>query len=306
MSQGKAHSIFRYVERNLVDNLRSRLTRQVVSTLEVAQSSMLDKIGQLLPEEERGFIELTPHNIPLDVTFTLDGCSNIFTDFKEDVEFNFTLSPTNVLWHSKKLQLRARNFLLKHNKPLKTVNSNMGTANPKNTSELHSNGKRLSVNENSTSTVTAANELACVAGGMALTSISDSTNTETLKIALSAALVYSALYVCERAMWTLTAREQQFKTQFIKHAMERMPMLEDPLAIGIRQQIHRELTTLLGVACGTVESLSENMKGELSKWSDNIESLEETIKMSSMLAEKAQDIQDNFDRLNQRFVILSS
>merc|ERR1712096_432619 len=110
----------------------------------------------------------------------------------------------------------------------------------------------------------------------------------------------------QRAMWTLAAREQQFKSQFVQYATEKLPTVEFALALGIRQQIHRELTTLLGVACGTVESASENLKSELEKISDNIESLEETTKMASILIEKAQDIQYNIERINQRITELST
>ena len=135
------------------------------------------------------------------------------------------------------------------------------------------------------------------AGGIAFTSISEA-KEDTATLALSAVMIYSALYVCERAMWTLAAREQEYKSQFVKHARTQLPILEFPLALGIRQQIHRELTTLLGVACGTVESSSNDLKDELSKISDEIESMEEITNMSSVLVESAQDIQYNINRLN--------
>ena len=104
---------------------------------------------------------------------------------------------------------------------------------------------------------------------IALTSISEA-KEDTATIALSAAVVYSALYICERAMWTLAAREQQFKSQFIQYAMEKLPDLEFPLTLGIRQQIHRELTTMLGVACGTVEATSDELKIDINKMDDEI------------------------------------
>ena len=72
---------------NLVENLRTRLTRKIAMAVELAQSSMLEKIGHLLPEEQRAFIQLTPHNIPLEISYILD-CSNLFCDFKEDIDFN--------------------------------------------------------------------------------------------------------------------------------------------------------------------------------------------------------------------------
>ena len=142
------------------------------------------------------------------------------------------------------------------------------------------------------------------AGGMALTSISE-VQEDTATIALSAAIVYSALYICERAMWTLAAREQQFKSQFVEYAMKKLAVLSFPLALGIRQQIHRELTTMLGVACGTVEATSDDLKNELTKVSDDIESLEESTNMASLLIEKAEDIQYNIERIDKRLLEIS-
>ena len=101
-------------------------------------------------------------------------------------------------------------------------------------------------------------------------------------------------------MWTLAAREQQFKSQFIQFAMGKLPDLEFPLTLGIRQQIHRELTTMLGVACGTVEATSDDLKIDLSKMEDEMETLEEAVNMASILIEKSQDIQYNMERVSDR------
>ena len=107
-------------------------------------------------------------------------------------------------------------------------------------------------------------------------------------------------------MWTLAAREQQFKSQFIQFALEKLPDLEFPLALGIRQQIHSELTTMLGVACGTVEATSDDLKIELSKMEDEIENLEEATSTASILIERSQDIQYNIEKLSNDLLCISS
>ena len=287
---------FRYVEINLMENLRSRLSRKIAAVLEYAQSSMLDKIGELLSSDQRDFIQLTPHTIPLQISYVLD-CTPILSEFTEEIDFNFTLSPYNIYSRTKQLQLRANNFLSRHRKGHQMYNDvNITHEDPTSISsnDLATQIGKIFLSEESTA---AANQLVTAAGGMAFTSISEA-KEDTATLALSAVMIYSALYVCERAMWTLAAREQEYKSQFVKHARTQLPILEFPLALGIRQQIHRELTTLLGVACGTVESSSNDLKDELSKISDDIESMEEISNMSSVLVESAQDIQYNIDRLN--------
>ena len=279
-----------------MESLRGRLSRKIASTLEIAQASMLDKIGELLSPDQRNFILLTPHTIPFEMNYVLD-CTSILTEFKEDIDFNFTLSPYNIYSRSMQLQLRARNFLEKHKKKSHDMNSSQQEdPNVAEQDDITNQLGKLLLSEKSTS---AANELVSAASEMALTSISEA-KEDTATIALSAAVVYSALYICERAMWTLAAREQQYKSQFIQFALEKLPDLEFPLALGIRQQIHRELTTMLGVACGTVESTSNELKIELSKLEDEIENLEETTKMASVLIEKSQDIQYNMEKVNER------
>ena len=283
---------------NLMENLRTRLGRKIAITLETAQTSMLDKIGELLSADQRDFIKLTPHTIPFEISYVLD-CTSILSEFKEDIDFNFTLSPFNIYSRSLQLQLRARNFLEKHRKggqPNEKQKVHNKSPASMATSDVTSQIGNLLLSEQSTA---AANELVSAAGGIALTSIGEA-KEDTATIALSAAVLYSALYICERAMWTLAAREQQFKSQFVQYALEKLPDLEFPLALGIRQQIHRELTTLLGVACGTVEASSDDLKKEISRLSDDIECLEETAKMASVLEENAQDIQYNVERIHKQ------
>ena len=288
---------------NLMGNLRTRLDRKIASNLELAQSSMLDQIGKLLPPEQRDFIQLTPRNISFEISYALD-CNSMLTEFKEEIDFSFTFSPYNIYSRSLQLQLRAKNFLQKHKKGHQMYNNqNMKHEDPTlvGSNNLSNQLGKLFISEQSTA---AANELVSAAGGMALTSISE-VKEDTATIALSAAIVYSALYICERAMWTLAAREQQFKSQFVEHAMKKLSDLNFPLAMGIRQQIHRELTTMLGVACGTVEATSDDLKSELSKLSDEIENLEETTNMASVLIEKAQDIEFNVERIRKRLLEIS-
>ena len=279
---------------NLMENLRGRLTRKIASTLEAAQASMLEKIGELLPPDQREFILLTPHTIPFEMNYVLD-CNAMLSEFKEDIDFDFTLSPYNIYSRSMQLQLRARNFLEKHKRGHEKSNYQQVDSNCDEDNISSQLGKLL-LSQHSAS---AANELVNAASGIALTSISEA-KEDTATIALSAAVVYSALYICERAMWTLAAREQQFKSQFIRFASEKLPDLEFPLALGIRQQIHRELTTMLGVACGTVESTSDDLKIDLSRMEDEIENLEEAVNMSSVLIEKSQDIQYNMEKVSDR------
>ena len=285
----------RYVEMNLMENLRGRLTRKIASTMELAQASMLDKIGELLSPDQREFILLTPHTIPFEMNFVLD-CNSILSKFKEEIDFDFTLSPYNIYSRSMQLQLRARNFLERNKRSHELNNGQQEDPNASEEDNITSHLGNLLLSEKTTS---AANELVSAAGEIALTSISEA-KEDTATIALSAAVVYSALYICERAMWTVAAREQQFKSQFIQFAMGKLPDLEFPLTLGIRQQIHRELTTMLGVACGTVEATSDELKIDINKMDDEMENLEEAVNMASILIEKSQDIQYNMERVNDR------
>ena len=72
-----------------MENLRSRLSRKIAAVLEYAQSSMLDKIGELLSSDQRDFIQLTPHTIPLQISYVLD-CTPILSEFTGEIDFNFS------------------------------------------------------------------------------------------------------------------------------------------------------------------------------------------------------------------------
>ena len=156
----------RYVEMNLMENLRGRLTRKIASTMELAQASMLDKIGELLSPDQRDFILLTPHTIPFEMSYVLD-CNSILSQFKEDIDFDFTLSPYNIYSRSMQLQLRARNFLERHKRSRELNNGQQEDPDASEEDNITSHLGKLLLSEKSTS---AANELVSAAGEIALTS----------------------------------------------------------------------------------------------------------------------------------------
>ena len=82
------------------------------------------------------------------------------------------------------------------------------------------------------------------AGGLALESLGSTAAADAdlamVKLALSAVLVYSALYLWERALWSLTsAAEQKLKCQYVEFALKEMAAMEEPLVEGIRQQVRQ-------------------------------------------------------------------
>ena len=107
----------RHVETTLKENLRNRLGRQVSALLEVAQLSMTEKITKVLPSDDEGgrLLDMTPHKLPpLQLNFppNFDSCFlALWRDFREDVDFKFSLRPQNILSRTKMLKLRAKNFV---------------------------------------------------------------------------------------------------------------------------------------------------------------------------------------------------
>ena len=259
----------RHIEATLKENLKSRLSREIATVLEDAQVSLLERITSLLPQKEKSdFLDLTPHRLPFELSFSHVDCSSLSKTFKEDVEFKFSLGPQNILSRTQMLKLRARNFVEQSKQPKQPEESN----------------------------------LVQTAGGIALESIGSSdADLTAIKLALSAAIIYSALYICERAIWTLTsAAEQQLKFQYVQHAVKHLEMMEDPLVDSIRQQVHRELTTLLGVACGSVESISVKLRTKKEKLSDNIETLQDATMNSDTLVQQTQDVDSRLQELLEK------
>ena len=107
----------RHVETTLKENLRNRLGRQVSSLSEVAQLIMTEKITKVLPSDDEGvrLLDMTPHKLPpLQLNFppNFDSCFlALWRDFREDVDFKFSLRPQNILSRTKMLKLRAKNFV---------------------------------------------------------------------------------------------------------------------------------------------------------------------------------------------------
>ena len=84
-------SLHSHVEAGLGSNLRSRLSAAVAMNIESSQQEMTKRMTALLgPDKQQVVSSLFPRREPFEVLYRLN-CDNLCQDFKEDIEFKFSL-----------------------------------------------------------------------------------------------------------------------------------------------------------------------------------------------------------------------
>lgn len=91
-------------------------------------------------------------------------------------------------------------------------------------------------------------------------------------------------------MWTSKAKERLIKRQFEQFAIQKLsPLLED-IAITCRDQVRKELTNTLVLACGAAEGACLSMRSEAVGLEEKSQDIMSVLERSDDLSESCNDL----------------
>ena len=112
-------SLHSHVEAGLGSNLRARLSAAVALNIESTQQEMSRRMLALLgPQSQEMAASLLPRREPFEVLYRLN-CDNLCQDFKEDVNFKFSLGVVSLM---RSIMGWASSLMLQENKSARVEN----------------------------------------------------------------------------------------------------------------------------------------------------------------------------------------
>ncbi|XP_072035110.1 mitofusin-2-like [Amphiura filiformis] len=280
----------KHLESGLGRNLDQRCSGEVMKAVDVVQTEMTDNMSALLPDEVRANIGGMQLRRRFDLSYRLD-CQHLFSDFRENVDFQFSLGLTSLM----------NRFL----GPKGTTAAMLGFANviprPMPPAGLPP------------AAATNQDELA-VAVMTGLASLTSKTSVGlTLVIgivwkavgwrllAVSGSL-YGLVYVYERLTWTNRAKERAFKKQFVSYASEKLQLLVNFTSSNLSHQIQQELSGTYARLCMEIETTKDNLHKEIVALEDESQKLDSIMAKSKVLRNKAGWLDNELGRFMEKYI----
>lgn len=226
-----------HVEKQLGENLRIKLSRIVSQHVGRAHREMLDKITPLLSEARRqSNISNLQKDYDFDELFNIPNCSTLFSDFREDLEFRFSLGIVSIIQRfQNKFMDRHVTYEKKLIDPKQSdmdlVNSSFASQNQ----EVKSTGfDFLATLER---TILIAPQSQTTIGSLAVGGVL--VRTVGWRFIIATASIYGALYMYEYLTWTDSAKERAFKKQYVRHATKKLRLFIDVTSKSISYHVKR-------------------------------------------------------------------
>lgn len=255
-----------HVEQGLGSNLKARLSTALAMNIETAQREMTERMHSLLPSDKlmaqkQVTSSTSLRQQPFEMFYSLN-CQNLCSDFQESLEFRFTWGIAAIL---AKLQgkgkgsgARTVGLAVGDNKKV-AVPALLSPLSP--TSEqldlfnATGDGKKLLVPLNggggSTMDAVITPEQLGFISKMAIASIGSQGTIGTLIVSgvllktvgwrflIGVGAVYTSLYLYERLSWTNSAKERQFKKQYVRHATSKLKLIVDLTSANCSHQVQQ-------------------------------------------------------------------
>ncbi|TRY69027.1 hypothetical protein TCAL_03815 [Tigriopus californicus] len=249
------HAVFHGDEQVILDVYRSQLIRHLENALAIdlshclsqnicdrvfeVQCQILARVTDLLPEVKRNFLDHQPRRMPIELNFFIQE-RQLFRDFHEDVSFKFSLRPANLF----KCYSKVRSFLTSFSHGQDVM------------AETEFSWKRL------LSWAFHASVATSEASIVALIMLCCLYRTARLRILLGTGLFFGTCYSVEKLMWTSKAKERLIKRQFEQFAIRKLSPLREDIVLTCQDQVRKELTNTLVLACGAAEGVCLSMRSE--------------------------------------------
>lgn len=271
-----------HVGSGLGSNLRAKLSDVVTSNIESSHKDMTARILPLLSEEQRKIAQtfLLPRREPFEVFYRLD-CENLCQDFKEDIEFKFSLGLVSLV---KSFMGRAANRILNINNT-ESIPRGGGLTPQTPSNELPPLGVSQSdwslISKLAVSTVGSQGSMGLV---LLLGMLFKTVGWRVVGITVT---LYGGLYAYERMTWTTKAQERAFKRQYVQHATANLHRVVDITSNNCSFQVQQQLSSKMARLNLLVDENLTDMKREVRTAEHLAQQMEETASAAKTLRNKA-------------------
>ena len=274
--------LHRWVEDRLGSNLQSRLHSALYSSLDNVHREIKDRVKKVLVNNERTKdVESIVPRSDFAVSYRLD-CSNLCSDFREDIEFKFSLGLTS-LWQR---FVQNQKDSLTGPKPLSELTS---------PSLIHSTNDLLTT-ANNISALTSKSSLV-VLGASAL--VWRSIGWKVLGVVGG---IYGCFYLYERLRWNKRAQERAFKRQYADYASSKMKLIVDMTSGNASAQVQQELSMYFAQTIRYVDMEKDDITDQSKQLRLEIDQLLRYIDKGKKLKHKGDQIDNELKDFSKQYL----
>ncbi|GAB6019074.1 hypothetical protein CHUAL_000699 [Chamberlinius hualienensis] len=284
-----------HVEQGLGSNLRARLSNALAMSIEATQKDMTERMSLLLPEERKQQVLNFLPRRDFEVLYRLN-CDNLCADFREDVNFKFSLGFVSImnrfLGRAKKIQpFGAHNESITAPIPMSPMTP---LAEPNSLFPSHDDLSIISKFALASFSSQGAVGVVVI-GGFLVRAIG-------WKVIVLTSSIYGLMYLYERLTWTNKAKERAFKQQYVEHATRKLRLIVDLTSANCSHQVQQELSSTFARLCHLVDEAKGDMEGEIQTLEKEIHQLEEVANSAKILRNKAGYLVSELDTFIQQYL----
>jgi mitofusin len=252
--------------------------------LDTVHREIKERVKSVLANNERkALVDSIVPRSDFAVSYRLD-CSNLCSDFREDIQFKFSLGFT-CLWQ-RFVQTQKESITgSKHNHEL-----------PSPSSSLISSTNELLTTANNISALTTKSGLIAL-GGCAL--VWRSVGWKVLGVVAG---IYGSLYLYERLMWTKKAQERAFKRQYADYASSKMKLIVDMTSGNASAQVQQELSMYFAQTIRYVDMEKDDLTDNMKQIRIEIDQLLKYIDKGKKLTKQGDQIDNELTEFSKQYL----
>ncbi|CAF0814548.1 unnamed protein product [Adineta steineri] len=277
--------LHRWVEERLGTNLQTRLHAALHSSLDSVHREIKERVKSVLENKERinNVDSIVPRS-DFAVSYRLD-CSNLCSDFREDIQFKFSLGFTS-LW---------QRFVQNQKESITSSKLNHEISTPSASSLLSSTNDLLTTANNISALTTKSGMIAL--GGCAL--VWRSVGWKVLGVVAG---IYGTLYLYERVMWTKKAQERAFKRQYADYASSKMKLIVDMTSGNASAQVQQELSMYFAQTIRYVDMEKDDLTDSMKQIKIEIDQLLKYIDKGKKLKKQGDQIENELSEFSNQYL----
>lgn len=310
--------LHKFVEQKLGLNLSSRLNNALIQNLESTQKEIRNHVLELVvSEENQKAVSLCLPRADFMINYRLD-CSNLCSDFKEDIGFHFSLGFTalvrrftgnktaGILFQNNAKKFLQPNLLnkqdIEHNNNIDKTNyhnysqnSNSSNLNSFVTPDLDQASNLLIALQGIQLVTSRSNVILIAVGGIVWRGLG-------WRILAITGSLYGLCYLYERLMWTRKTQEKLFKKQYADYASSKLKLIVDLTSQNAACQVQQELSSYFAQMCRYIDITRDEYFEEMRTHEKNIKTLGLILTHSKTLRNKGKYIHDDFDKFKEEYL----
>ncbi len=278
--------LHRWVEDRLGSNLQTRLHSALYSSLDNVHSEIKERVkGVLLNNERKLAVDSIVPRSDFAVSYRLD-CSNLCSDFREDIQFKFSLGFTS-LW---------QRFVQNQSESLTGSKLTNELTSPSPSPSLMSSTNELLTTANNISALTSKSGL-LVLGASAL--VWRGVGWKALGVVAG---IYGSLYLYERLMWTKKAQERAFKRQYADYASSKMKLIVDMTSGNASAQVQQELSMYFAQTIRFVDMEKDDLTDHMKQIRIEVDQLLKYIDKGKKLKKQGDHIDHELTEFSKQYL----